>query len=181
MLPKLTLVIGGAASGKSMWAERLVAQASDARVYLATFQPGLAGQDAEMTEKLRLHRERRGTGWRTEEAGADLLPALTGTRKGECVLLDCATMWLGSLAAAAGDMGLAGPKMLAALAQCPAPVVVVTNEMGLSMVPETAEARAFRQAHGAMNQALAAHADLVVTVMAGLPLVLRGTLPADAT
>lgn len=176
MLPKLTLVIGGAASGKSLWAENLVAKGAAARVYLATFQPDLASQDTEMAEKLRLHRARRGTGWRTEEASADLVPALMGTRKGEAVLLDCATMWLGSLAATGADLRLAGPRMLAALAQCAAPVVVVTNELGMSIVPESPDARAFRQAQGVLNQSLAAHADLVVTVIAGLPLVLKGHL-----
>ncbi len=180
MLPKLTLVIGGAASGKSVWAERLVAGASDSRVYVATFQADAPGQDAEMDTKLRIHRARRGAGWRTVETGADLGPALSGVSADDCVLLDCATMWLGALTMENADLTGAAARMLPALAACPAPVVVATNELGLSMVPESAQSRAFRQAQGLLNQALAAEAGLVVAVMAGLPLVLKGKLPEAA-
>ncbi|MBC7133356.1 MAG: bifunctional adenosylcobinamide kinase/adenosylcobinamide-phosphate guanylyltransferase [Roseovarius sp.] len=173
MLPRLTLVLGGAASGKSAFAEGLVLGSGGAPVYLATAQ----AHDDEMRAKLRRHRARRGPLWRTVETPHDPGPALGAATAGETVLLDCATMWLSNHLLAGSDPARAEAALVAALEGCAAPVVVVSNEVGLSVVPENALARRFREAQGALNQRLAARAGLVVLVAAGLPLVLKGALP----
>lgn len=174
ILPRLTLVLGGAASGKSARAEALVTAAAAAggrrRVYLATAQ----AFDAEMQAKIDDHRAARGPGWHTVEAPHDIAPALAEAGDHDVVLLDCATMWLSNRLLAGDDLTGAQDGFLAALAACPAPVVVVSNEVGQGIVPDNALARAFRGAQGRLNQALAAQAGLVVAVMAGLPFVLKG-------
>jgi len=173
MLPRLTLVLGGAASGKSAFAEGLVARESSSRLYLATAR----AHDDEMRAKLARHRARRGAGWRTVEAPFDPAPALGAAQAGEAVLLDCATMWLSNHLLADRDLPAAEAALFEALARCAAPVVVVSNEVGLSVVPENALARRFQAAQGGLNQRLAAQAGLGVTVIAGLPQVLKGHLP----
>jgi len=173
MLPPLTLIIGGAASGKSAYAEGLVSGAGRQRIYVATAE----AHDAEMREKLELHRKRRGPGWRTIEAPRDLRPALGTAWEDDVVLLDCATMWLSNHLLDASDLSEAETALLDALAGCVAPVVVVSNEVGLSVVPDNALARRFRTAQGRLNQTLAARADTVINVIAGLPQILKGSLP----
>ncbi len=172
-LPDLTLVLGGAASGKSTFAEGLVLRSGRPRAYLATAQTF----DDEMRAKVERHQTMRGDGWRTIEAPLDLAPALAGARADEAVLLDCATMWLSNHMLAESDFAAAETALFAALTQCAAPVVVVSNEVGLSVVPENALARRFREAQGRLNQRLAAEASLVVNIIAGLPQVLKGHLP----
>ncbi|MDA3858999.1 MAG: bifunctional adenosylcobinamide kinase/adenosylcobinamide-phosphate guanylyltransferase [Roseovarius sp.] len=171
-LPELTLILGGAASGKSAFAEGLVVRTGRARAYLATAQTF----DDEMRAKVVRHQTMRGGGWRTIEAPLDLASALSTARADEVVLLDCATMWLSNHMLADSDLPEAEAALIAALASCAAPVVVVSNEVGLSVVPENALARRFREAQGRLNQRLAAQAGLVVNVIAGLPQVLKGRL-----
>ena len=173
MLPRLTLVLGGASSGKSVFAEGLVSTASNARVYLATAE----AHDDEMRARLDRHRARRGPEWRTLEAPRDPGPALGQAAADEVVLLDCATMWLSNHLLVDSDLAQAEAALFDALAGCAAPVVVVSNEVGMSVVPDNALARRFQAAQGALNQRLAARADLVVNVIAGLPQVLKGRLP----
>lgn len=172
-LPPLTLVLGGAASGKSTYAETLVEATGQPLLYIATAQ----SFDDEMAQKVTRHQARRGANWRTIEAPLDIGPALAAAQPTEVVLLDCATMWLSNHLFAEADLPATEAAFFAALAQCRAPVVVVSNEVGAGIVPENPLARQFRQAQGELNQRLAAHADLVVTVMAGLPLALKGRLP----
>ncbi|TNC73003.1 bifunctional adenosylcobinamide kinase/adenosylcobinamide-phosphate guanylyltransferase [Rubellimicrobium roseum] len=172
-LPKLTLVLGGAASGKSFWAEQLVGRAGRPKAYIATAQ----AWDAEMQAKIARHREMRGPLWRTIEAPRDVASTLGGILPTETALLDCATLWLTNTMLAEADLPTEEERLLAALGACPAPVVVVSNELGLGLVPETALGRRFRDAQGRLNQRLATQADLVVFVAAGLPLVLKGVLP----
>ena len=173
MLPKLTLVLGGAASGKSSWAEDLIVPAYQNPVYLATAQ----AWDAEMQAKIDRHRSARGDVWDTVEAPLDLAPALAAAQQDQAVLLDCATLWLTNHLLAEHDLVAQTRNLLEALAACRAPVVVVSNEVGSGIVPDNALSRRFRQAQGELNQRLAARAGLVVAVMAGLPLVLKGTIP----
>lgn len=173
MLPKLTLVLGGAASGKSAWAENLVLGGTQTPVYLATAQ----AWDAEMQAKIERHRLSRGQGWHTVEAPLELTPALAQADATQAVLLDCATLWLTNHLLADRDLDLAAAGLLDVLAACAAPVVVVSNEVGYGIVPDNALSRRFRQAQGELNQKLAAQAELVVAVMAGLPLVLKGRIP----
>ena len=172
VLPKLTFVLGGAASGKSAWAEDRLLASGLAPVYLATAQMF----DTEMRRKVAVHQGRRDTRWRTIEAPLDLSPALGACTKAEAVLLDCATMWLSNQMLQGNDPAQQTPTLLAALQNCPAPVIVVSNEVGHGIVPDTALGRQFREAQGRLNIALAAQADLAVLVVAGLPQVLKGAL-----
>ena len=173
MLPGLTLVLGGAASGKSEFAEGLVTATGRSRVYLATAQ----AYDDEMRAKLARHREARGPGWNTIEEPLETGRALATISGDTAVLLDCATMWLSNHLMAGNDLAEAEAGLMAGLALCAAPVVIVSNEVGASVVPENALARRFREAQGRLNQKLATKAGLVVNVIAGLPQALKGELP----
>ncbi len=173
MLPELTLVLGGAASGKSAYAEGLVAADGRRKIYLATAEI----LDNEMRAKMHRHREARGQGWRTIEAPLDISTPLNAATNEQIVLLDCATMWLSNHLLAENDMAEARAALMTGLAMATAPVVIVSNEVGMSVVPENALARRFREEQGRLNQELAAKADLVVNVVAGLPQVLKGRLP----
>ena len=167
---KFTFVVGGAASGKSAHAESLVLGAGGTPVYIATAE----AHDAEMAAKIAAHREARaGRGWRTVEAPLDVAEVLKAATGGEVVLLDCATLWLTNVMLAGRDVEAEADRLLDALSACAAPVVVVSNEVGAGIVPETSLGRRFRAAQGRLNQRLAAAADHVVTVIAGLPLVLK--------
>lgn len=172
-LPNLTLVLGGAASGKSAFAESLVLQSGNAPVYLATAQIF----DAEMADKVARHRDMRGTGWTTIEEPLDLAPALAQITQRQTVLIDCATLWLTNVVLGEHDINQHTEALLSAISACNGPVVVVSNEVGQGIVPDNALSRKFRNAQGGLNQRLGAEADLVVAVMAGLPLVLKGNLP----
>ena len=168
-----TLVIGGARSGKSSFAENLAVSYQRPRRYIATAQ----AWDDEMRARIAEHKDQRGPGWLTVEAPLDLAGALAVTTDCEIVLVDCATLWLSNQMLAASDLEVASQSLLNAIKACPAPVIVVSNEVGWSIVPENALARRFRDAQGRLNQRMAAEADLVVAVIAGLPLVLKGQLP----
>ena len=173
MLPDLTLIIGGAASGKSDFAEGLVMASGLNKVYLATAQ----AHDGEMSAKILRHQQKRGDGWHTIEAPLDLSSALANATVKDIILLDCATLWLTNQLLAETDLKHAQSTLLDALARCKSPVVMVTNDVGNGIVPDNALARQFRDAQGRLNQRLAVQADLVVTIIAGLPMVLKGTLP----
>lgn len=172
-LPPLTLVVGGARSGKSAFAERLITASRRPRRYIATAQ----AFDDEMRARIARHRADRGGDWTTVEAPLDLSGALADAHADEAVLVDCATLWLTNHLLADHDPAAEGTALLAALDACAAPVVVVSNETGWGIVPDNALARRFRDAQGRLNQRLAAQAGLVVTVIAGLPLALKGQLP----
>ena len=172
-LPHLTLVLGGAASGKSAFAEHLALASGRPLVYLATAQ----ALDEEMRVKIIAHQTRRGAGWHTVEAPFDLCTPLAEVEPDAVVLLDCATLWLSNHMAAEHDLTTEETRLLKALAACAAPVIVVSNEVGQGIVPDTAMGRRFRTAQGRLNQSLAARADLAVAVMAGLPMPLKGQLP----
>ncbi|MDP3264845.1 MAG: bifunctional adenosylcobinamide kinase/adenosylcobinamide-phosphate guanylyltransferase [Tabrizicola sp.] len=172
-LPALSLVIGGARSGKSGYAERLLTLAARPRRYIATAE----AWDDEMRDRIARHRLDRGPAWTTVEAPLDLAAAIAASPATDAVLVDCATLWLTNHLLADHDLDSTTTALLAALAACPAPVVIVTNETGWGIVPDNALARRFRDAQGRLNQRLAAQATLVVTVIAGLPLALKGTLP----
>ena len=168
-LDPVTLVLGGARSGKSAYAESLVA--GPGAVYVATAE----AIDDEMGERIARHRARRGgTGWTTVEAPLDLASALRAhAPEASGVLVDCLTVWLGNLMHAGRDIDREAGSLLESLAVPPGPVVLVANEVGLGVVPDNPMARAFRDHAGRLNQALAARADRVVLVTAGIPLVLK--------
>lgn len=173
ILPKLTLVLGGASSGKSAFAESLVLQGDLDPVYIATAQVF----DDEMADKVARHRDMRGDGWTTIEEPLDIAAALAKTTDNQIILIDCATLWLTNVILGDHDITTQTTRLVDALRNCPAPVVIVSNEVGQGIVPDNALSRRFRNAQGALNQTIAAEAALVVAVMAGLPLALKGTLP----
>lgn len=169
--PDLSLITGGTASGKSRFAETLVAAANLPRVYIATAQ----AFDAEMQAKIARHQQERSADWHTFEVPLDLTGALATTAPGSVILVDCLTMWLSNHLLAGADPD--ADALIAGLVACENPVVLVSNEVGSSVVPDNALARRFQAAQGRLNQRIAASADLVATVIAGLPLALKGTLP----
>jgi adenosylcobinamide kinase/adenosylcobinamide-phosphate guanylyltransferase len=173
ILPPLTLVIGGARSGKSAFAEQLALQSARPRRYIATAQ----AWDDEMRARIAAHQRQRGPDWTSVEAPLDLAAALQAAHGDEVVLVDCATLWLTNVMLSESDLAMAVDGLQAALAVCAAPVIIVSNEVGFGIVPDNALARRFRDEQGRLNQQLARQASLVVTVMAGLPLVLKGALP----
>lgn len=172
MYSNLTLVLGGAASGKSAFAETLATQSGKSRVYLATSTV----LDAEMRAKVQRHLAQRGPGWVTIEEPLDLEPVLADLTSEHICLIDCATLWLSNLMMAQKDIEATQTGLLDALANCAAQCVIVSNEVGHGIVPDNALARDFREAQGRLNIALAAQADLVVQVTAGLPNALKGQL-----
>ncbi|MEM9435535.1 MAG: bifunctional adenosylcobinamide kinase/adenosylcobinamide-phosphate guanylyltransferase [Pseudomonadota bacterium] len=172
-LPPLTVVLGGAGSGKSAFAERLVKETDQSRHYIATAQ----AFDTEMKQKIADHRVQRGKGWTTHEAPFDVSGPLSLAAPEDVVLLDCATLWLSNQMLAERELATETESFLNAVTACAAPVVIVSNEVGQGIVPDTKLGRQFRNAQGKLNQELAARADLAVLVIAGLPQVLKGTLP----
>jgi adenosylcobinamide kinase / adenosylcobinamide-phosphate guanylyltransferase len=177
-LPALSLVLGGARSGKSRYAERLIEGAAERGVYCATAE----AKDEEMGRRIAAHRARRalrqaedgGPFWRTVEAPLDLAAAIAASSARETPLLvDCLTLWLSNLLFCGRCVEEEAERLGAGLESAPGPVVLVANEVGLGLVPETALGRRFRDAAGFLNQRLAARADRVVFIAAGLPLVLK--------
>lgn len=173
MLPSLTFVLGGAASGKSVVAENLCLSSGLSPVYVATSRV----YDAEMQAKVDTHLTRRDSRWITIDAPRDVAAALGTCTADQAVLLDCATMWLTNVMLDDDDLAAAQSGLRDALASCAAPVIVVSNEVGQGIVPDNALARRFREAQGRLNIALAAQADCVIHVVAGLGTVLKGTHP----
>ena len=175
-LPPVTLVLGGARSGKSRYAERLVEQAAASGTYCATAEPG----DDEMAARIAAHRARRhevgrGSFWRTVEAPLELPAAIAfETAPDRPLLIDCLTLWLSNLLLAGKCIEVETAAFAAALREAAGPVVLVANEVGLGLVPETPLGRRFRDEAGRLNQEIAGLADRVVFVAAGLPLTLKG-------
>lgn len=179
-LPPVTLVLGGARSGKSAFAEEMIeahrAHArSDEAIYLATAEP----RDAEMRARIEAHQARRGSGWRTLEVPVGLTQSLASEDDGP-MLVDCLTLWLTNLLLDARTLEEEIADLVDALAaRGPnhSPLVLVSNEVGLGIIPDNALARSFRDAAGHMHQQVADVAQQVVFTAAGLPMVLKR--PAD--
>lgn len=164
------LVLGGARSGKSRFAEQLARESGLARIYLATATAG----DDEMRARIAHHRAQRGDGWRTVEEPLGLLDALTREAgSGRVVLVDCLTLWLSNLMHASRDVEAETKALADWLRNAPHPVLLVSNEVGLGLVPETPLGRDFRDAQGRLNQTIAAAVPNVAFVAAGLPLWLK--------
>ena len=166
---RLTLVLGGARSGKSRYAETIITALPPPWIYAATAQ----ALDAEMTARIEAHRTRRGAGWTTVEAPRDLAATLAAYAQAP-ILVDCLTLWLSNLMMADAAIDAEIDRLGEALASATAPVVLVANEVGSGIVPDNALARRFRDLQGGLNQRIAAQADRVVLVVAGLPLFVKG-------
>ncbi|MDA0655624.1 MAG: bifunctional adenosylcobinamide kinase/adenosylcobinamide-phosphate guanylyltransferase [Proteobacteria bacterium] len=165
-LPAVTLVLGGARSGKSTFAEQCVEAMPARHIYIATGQAG----DEEMAERIRRHQTRRGSNWRTVEEPLDLTGALERNAKdGAAVLVDCLTLWLSNLMMAKAPVKEAIGSLVDVLARGQGTIVLVSNEVGQGIVPANSVAREFRDHAGWMNQQIAAIADSVVLVTAGIP------------
>ncbi|WP_332770141.1 bifunctional adenosylcobinamide kinase/adenosylcobinamide-phosphate guanylyltransferase [Phenylobacterium sp.] len=167
----LTLVLGGARSGKTSYAlTEAGKRPAERRVMVATAE----ALDAEMAERIARHRAERGGAWATVEAPRELAAAVRELRSGEVAVIDCLTLWLTNLMLDEADLGAAVAELGLALRASPAELFVISNEVGQGIVPDNALARRFRDQAGWMHQAVAAAADQVVMVVAGLPLVLKG-------
>ena len=168
---KLTLVLGGARSGKSRYAESLITALPPPWIYVATAESG----DEEMAARIESHRQRRDAQWRTIEAPRELAKALSACGD-EPVLVDCLTLWLSNLMLAEANIEKEIAQLEKALMSARARLVLVANEVGSGIVPSYPLGRRFRDLQGTLNQRIAASAERVILMVAGLPLLLKGTL-----
>jgi adenosylcobinamide kinase/adenosylcobinamide-phosphate guanylyltransferase len=182
-LPHVTLVLGGARSGKSTYAEKLIdgtmagGMPRPALIIATADRADVARHgDAEMAARIEAHRARRAAHWRTIEAPVDLPDALRREDAATPVLVDCLTLWLSNLLLHGCDVAAAGEALTAALAARRGTVALVANEVGQGVVPDNALARRFRDEAGWLNMRLARHAGRVVLMVAGLPLAVKGSL-----
>lgn len=168
----LTLILGGARSGKSRHAQTLAETSGQTVTLVATARAG----DAEMAERIARHRAERPGHWHTVEEPLALAEMLARhAEAGRLIVVDCLTLWLMNLLEAGEEVfQRERAALLAALPGLPGPVVLVANEVGLGVVPLGALSRRFVDEAGRLNQSLAAIADRVVFVAAGLPLPLKG-------
>ena len=162
----IILITGGARSGKSVRAEERACAFPGKPVYIATAE----ALDDEMSQRIATHRARRGDEWLECEAPLELAKALSETDHGGARLVDCLTLWLSNLLHAERDWGKEASHLADALTSQKSPVVLVSNEVGLGIVPDNALARQFRDAAGKLNQIIARAADEVEFVVAGLPM-----------
>ena len=167
----LYLVLGGARSGKSRHAEGLVQAMPPPWRYIATAEP----LDEELRERIAAHKARRGAEWRTVEAPLELASALDGCPDGAPALIDCLTLWLGNLMLGDRPVEAAVERFLEALERRHGPTVLVSNEVGLGIVPDNRLARDFRDAAGNLHRELAARAEHVHFMVAGIPMIAKGT------
>jgi adenosylcobinamide kinase / adenosylcobinamide-phosphate guanylyltransferase len=165
---KLTFVLGGARSGKSRYAESLLTALPPPWIYIATAAAG----DAEMAARIEAHRARRAASWRTVETPRDIVGALASCGDAPA-LVDCLTLWLSNLMLAEADVDAEIDRLERALQAATAPVALVANEVGFGIVPDHPLGRRFRDWQGLLNQRMAARADCVILMVAGLPLVLK--------
>jgi adenosylcobinamide kinase/adenosylcobinamide-phosphate guanylyltransferase len=171
---ELILVLGGTRSGKSSWALQYTETQYRSYLFLATAR----ALDEEMTERIRLHKSSRGPDWQLIEEPVEISEAIrTRCRGVEAVLIDCLTVWLSNVLLEKGDEKIDGYQddFLETLSAREQTVVVVSNEVGMSVVPESPLGRKFRDLSGQINQKIADMADKVIFLTAGLPMYLKGT------
>ena len=166
---RLTLVLGGARSGKSRHAEHLVERHAPPWIYIATAQ----ALDDEMSGRIALHRDRRSDRWITQEAPLELPESIRGAPPGRPVLVDCLTLWLTNVCLAGNSVEAAIGELVETCRATAGPLVLVSNEVGLGIVPDHDLGRRFRDHAGVLHQRLAGEADRVLFMVAGLPMVLK--------
>jgi len=171
---RLALILGGARSGKSRYGLGLAARCPAPRLFVATCEP----RDAEMEARIEAHQQERGSDWATREVPLDLAAALgDGKDRYGVILVDCLTMWVSNLllqeGATQGGIQTACEDLLEALARTAVPIILVSNEVGWGIVPDNPLARKFRDQAGMLHQRLAQMADLVVLMVAGVPMLIK--------
>ena len=164
-----TLIIGGAASGKSEFAENLVTKSTLHKIYLASANI----YDEEMQRKVEKHKIRRGNDWETISEPLEAKKMITNLKENQIMLFDCATMWLTNQVLIKADMHAEISELIEAIGISKGNLTIVTNEVGSGIVPDNSMAREFRELQGLLNQRLALICDSVIKVIAGLPLYLK--------
>jgi adenosylcobinamide kinase / adenosylcobinamide-phosphate guanylyltransferase len=166
-----TLILGGARSGKSLFAEKTARAHGGILHYIATGR----AYDDEMRTRISTHRDRRGSSWITHEAPLDLVGAIAAIdNSNNTILIDCLTLWVTNLMMEERDMGAEFAQLVERLSKVRARLFFVSNEVGMGIVPDNAMARDFRDHAGRLHQEIAAVADEVYLVAAGLPLKFKG-------
>jgi adenosylcobinamide kinase/adenosylcobinamide-phosphate guanylyltransferase len=169
MTARSWLILGGARSGKTARA-LAIGEGFTSRIYIATAE----ALDDEMAARIARHRQERGAAWTTIEAPLELPAKILGIGAVDAVcVVDCLTLWLSNLMGAGRDISAATDELCRAIPQAAPALVMVSNEVGLGLVPETSLGRTFRDHQGRLNQAVAAVTEQVEFVAAGLPLRLK--------
>lgn len=179
LFPNTTLIIGGASSGKTKFAEELTLKQGSRPLYVATAQP----HDEEMKEKIKIHQQSRASAnWETIEAHYDLANKIDSLnlKLFDTVLIDCLTMWLTNHYLKDNDIFKESLKLISAIQRAKINLVIVTNEIGYSVVPENKMAREFQKIQGQLNQQIALEVQRVIQVVAGLPVVIKESIPQTA-
>lgn len=171
---RLALILGGARSGKSRYGLGLASRCPAPRLFLATCEP----KDAEMEARIAAHQQERGSDWATQEVPLKLAAALRAAQdEYGVILVDCLTMWVSNLllqeGASKSHIQTACGDLVESLQQSPTPTILISNEVGMGIVPDNPLAREFRDQAGWLHQRLAQVADLVVLVVAGVPLLVK--------
>jgi adenosylcobinamide kinase/adenosylcobinamide-phosphate guanylyltransferase len=170
----LTLVLGGVRSGKSAYAQKAAETAATANggalIMIVTAEP----LDGDMKARIAQHRAERGPAWQTVEAPLELPEAIARLQAEDIVVVDCLTLWTSNLLLRGADIPAHAKALCDTIAKCPCPLWLVSNEVGLGVVPDNALARRFRDEAGRLHQRIAAVADEVVMTVAGLPLKVKG-------
>lgn len=164
-------ILGGARSGKSRRALVVAEEAANRPIFIATAE----AWDDEMAERIARHKTERGAEWSTLEAPLELIAALeTAVEKGDVCVVDCLTLWLSNLMHHDRDVDAETKRLCETISALSIPVILVSNEVGLGLVPETPLGRAFRDAQGRLNQDIAKVCERVEFIAAGLPMLLKG-------
>ena len=174
--PRLILVLGGARSGKSRYAQEMAETVKGKRLFVATAQ----AFDNEMTKRIEDHKRQRGDIWETREEPVRIVEVISESQKRyDVILVDCLTLWVSNLLMAYGDdherVENHIQRLIEGLREAKTTIILVSNEVGLGIVPENRLARAFRDLAGMVNQRVAEVADRVILMVAGIPLVIKGS------
>lgn len=169
------LILGGVRSGKSRYGESLAVKSGLNKVFIATAEAG----DNEMSDRIAAHQRDRGTGWTTVEAPLTLSEAIGTRTANEAVVVDCLTLWLTNIVLAGHDVGAGISELAAAVSKAACPLTLISNEVGMGIVPATSLGRQFRDWQGFLNQRVARECDAVVFMAAGYPMMLKPSSMPD--
>lgn len=170
-------ILGGARSGKSRYAESMASKSGLNKVFIATAEAG----DKEMSDRIAAHRRDRGADWMTLESPLALSDAIIARTAKEAVVVDCLTLWLTNILLAGKDLDAEISELGAAVARAVCPLALVSNEVGMGIVPETPLGRLFRDWQGFLNQRIARECDAVVLMAAGWPMMMKPSSMPDFT